>query len=383
MWGIEKEMKRRTVAISIALIVILVSVLTASQLLTSPPKAEELYVGVEIAYKNATASDVKVMVDRVKDYTNLIVIGAPEISINQTALNETCDYIYDAGMHFIVLFTKRENYTTYDSFNWMTEAQQKYGKKFLGVYRYDEPGGNQLDRGREILVTNATSFADAAAQYTGSLGFIINYYQTFAGQVFTSDYSLHWFDYQSSYSAVFAEFASNNTREIAVAQCRGAARSFNRDWGAMIAWKYDVRPFIESGEALFNDMVLAYTNGAKYLVVFDYPKLDTYGILTEAHFEALKKFWNYYNSNPQDFNSRKANVAYMLPQDYGFGLRRADDKIWGLFEPDALSGKVWTDVKKLVDLYGFSWDLVYEEPGVVNAARNRYERLFFWNETIP
>ena len=377
-------MKRRAVAGAIVLVAgILISVFAASQLLNSPPKTPEFYVGVEIAYANAKASDAKAMVDRVKNFTNLVVIGAPEISINQTALNETCDYIYDAGLHFIVLFTKREAYTTYDSFTWIAEAQQKYGKMFLGVYRYDEPGGNQLDLGREILVTNATSYTDAAARYTESLGFIINYYQNYAGQVFTADYAFHWFNYQSNSSAVFAEFASNNTREIAVAQCRGAARNFNREWGAMLTWKYDAPPYIESGEELYNDMVLAYTNGAKYLVVFDYPKLDTYGVLTEEHFDAMKKFWDYYHSNPQDFNSQKATVAYVLPQDYAFGLRRADDKIWGLFEPDTLSGKVWGDVNKLVDLYGFGWDVVYDEAGVVDAAKNRYERLVFWNETIP
>jgi hypothetical protein len=129
-------------------------------------------------------------------------------------------------------------------------------------------------------------------------------------------------------------------------------------------------------------MVLAYNNGAKYFIVFDYPKIDTYGIMTEEHFEALKKFWDYYHSNPQDFNSQKANVAYVLPRDYAFGLRRADDRIWGLFEPDALSGKVWSDVNKLVEVYGFGLDIVYDEPGVVDAARNRYARLVFWNETI-
>jgi hypothetical protein len=376
-------MKPKVAAVTIALvIVILISVFAASQFLKSPPEIPEFYVGVEIAYANAKASDVKVMVDKVKNYTNLIVIGAPEISINQTALNETCDYIYDAGLHFIVLFTKREAYTTYDSFTWMVEAQQKYGKMFLGVYRYDEPGGNQLERGREILVTNATSYADAAAQYTGSLGFIISYYQNYAGQVFTADYALHWFDYQSNYSAVFAEFASNNTREIAVAQCRGAARNFNRDFGVMLTWKYDSPPYIESGEELYNDMVLAYQNGAKYVVIFNYPKTDTYGLLTEEHFDALKKFWDYAHNNPQYFGSQKGKVAYVLPRDYAFGLRRADDKIWGLFEPDAFSGKVYSDVNKLVKLYGFGLDIVYDEPGVVDAARNRYERLFFWNETI-
>jgi hypothetical protein len=42
---------------------------------------------------------------------------------------------------------------------------------------------------------------------------------------------------------------------------------------------------------LYNDLVLAYNNGAKYAVVFDYPKLDTakYGILMQDHLEAIKK----------------------------------------------------------------------------------------------
>jgi hypothetical protein len=351
-------MKSKVAVVTIMLvIVILVSVFAALQFLKAPAETPEFYVGVEVAYANATASDVKVMVDRVKNYTNLIVVGAPEISINETALNETCDYIYDAGLHFIVLITKREAYT-YDTFSWMFEAQQKYGKMFLGVYRYDEPGGNQLDRGREMLVSNAISYTDVAAQYTYALGLIISYYQNYAGQVFTADFALHWFDYQSNYSAVFAEFASNNTKEIAIAQGRGAAKNFNKDFGVMLTWKYDAPPYIESAANLYHDMVLAY-------------------------FEALKKFWDYYHSNPQDFNSQKANIAYVLPKDYGFGLRRVDDGIWGLFGPDELSGKVWNDVNKLVDLYGFGVDIVYDEPGVVEAARTRYEWLFFWNETIP
>jgi hypothetical protein len=376
-------MKRKTLVVTLALVaVILVSLFAALVWLNTPIEIPEFYVGVEVAYTSTNVSDVRKMVDKVRNFTNLVVVGAPEISINQTTLNETCDYIYDAGLHFIVLFTKRQAYTTYDTFTWMVEAQQKYGKMFLGVYRYDEPGGNQLDQGREILVKNATSYTDAAAQYTDSLGSIISYYKNYAGQVFTADYAFHWFDYQSNYSAVFSEFAYN-TREIAVAQCRGAASHFGRDWGAMITWKYDAPPYIESGEELYNDMVSAYKNGAKYVIVFNYPKLDTYGIMTDEHFTALKQFWNYVHNNPQDFGAQKAKVAYVLPEDYAFGLRHADDKIWGLFEPDALSGKVWSDVNKLVDLYGFGLDIVYDEPGVVDAARNRYERLVFLNENIP
>ncbi len=376
-------MKKRAIPIAIVLIaVILISIFAASQWLSRKTETPEFYVGVEIAYTNANATDVKVMVDKVKNYTNLIVIGAPEISINQTALNETCDYIVKSDLNFIVLITKQENYTTYNPFSWMNEAKLKYGDKFLGVYRYDEPGGHQIDAGPERLIVNAISYSDAAKQYTETLSFIIEYYQNYAGQVFTSDYALHWFDYKSKYSAIFTEFANNNTREIAVAQDRGAASSFGRDWGAIITWKYNASPYIESGTELYDDMTRAYKLGAKYIIVFDHPKLDTYGIMKDEHFDALEQFWDYVHNNPGQFGIQKASVGYVMPKDYGFGFRRPDDKIWGLFEPDELSEKVWRDVNRLVEIYGFGVDIIFDEPGIVDAARDRYVRVIFWNETV-
>lgn len=374
-------MNRLTVGLAITLVaIVLLSVFAALQL----HKNIEIpiYMGVEVAYENATFSDMKVMVDKVKDYTNLIVIGSLDISFNETLLNETCDYITNAGLNFIVLFTEKPKYTTYDPFVWMAEAKEKYGDKFLGVYRYDEPGGNQIDQGNQTLIHNATSYSDAAQQYVFDLGtIIITTYRNHA-QIFTADYALQWFDYECNYSAVFSEFVSNNTREIAVAECRGAATNFRTNWGTMLAWKYDAPPYIESDTELYNDMVEAYKAGSKYIIVFDYPKTDTYGILTENHFNKLKQFWTYAHDNPNDFNSQKATVAYVLPEDYGFGLRRADDRIWGLFPADTLSQKVWNDVNKLASRYGFDFDIIYDEPGVVNAARNRYERIIYWNETV-
>jgi hypothetical protein len=74
-------------------------------------------VGVEFAYSNdlsdltGTLCSLKGLVDKAKDCTNLFIIGLPEISLNETALNEACDYIYNAGLHFIVLFTNTTSYT--------------------------------------------------------------------------------------------------------------------------------------------------------------------------------------------------------------------------------------------------------------------------------
>lgn len=60
-----------------------------------------------------------------------------------------------------------------------------------------------------------------------------------------------------------------------------------------------------------------------------------------------------------------------------------DDGIWGLFPADGLSPKVWSDANKLVKQYGFGFDIIYDETGVVDAARNRYDKVFLWNEALP
>lgn len=54
-----------------------------------------------------------------------------------------------------------------------------------------------------------------------------------------------------------------------VALCRGAATVQNKDWGVIITWTYNNPPYIESGEELYNDLIYAYKNGAKYVAVFD------------------------------------------------------------------------------------------------------------------
>ena len=35
-----------------------------------------------------------------------------------------------------------------------------------------------------------------------------------------------------------------------------------------------------------------------------------------------------HTKQPQDFGTKKGKIGYILPQDYGFGLRRSDDRIW-------------------------------------------------------
>jgi hypothetical protein len=171
---------------------------------------------------------------------------------------------------------------------WVSSAIQKYGDKFLAVYRWDEPGGDQLDHSKYQEVKNAFSYSDAATQYVNVLKEPVQYYQNTGAPVLTADYGLYWFDYKAGYDAVLAEFGWNNSREQQMALVRGAARAKDKDWGAIVTWTYSNftgSPFIESAPQLYNDLVLAYNNGAKYAVVFDYPKIATakYGILLQDH----------------------------------------------------------------------------------------------------
>ena len=375
-------MNRKLVILTAIILITLIatSLFLTHNLLRSQTSSREFYVGVEYAHSDQVG-ELKDLVDKVKNFTNLFVIGALELTFNQTALNEACDYIVNSGLHLIVLFTDSTKYD-YTIFGWMQDAQQKYGDKFLGVYRFDEPGGNQLDKGSSSLVENATSYADAAANFTESLGIIVNYYLNYTPKMFTADYGLYWFDYTAGYSTVFAEFVGNQSRQRIIALDRGAAAAFNRDWGVIVNWKYDQSPYLESGDELYSDLSLAYSSGAKYAVVFSYPNITTYGTLTEQHFKALQEFWNTMHNNPSSFGSSKPAVAYVVPMDYGFGFRNPSDGIWGLFPADALSAKIYNDVETLTERYGFHVDVLYDEPEITAPLLGNYSQVFYWNQTI-
>ncbi len=392
--GFEYKLNRDLSFWAIILIVLVsVSFFVTIKLVNDQRPAPEFFVGVEFAYPYSNSSDLKSLVsdlkslvDKVKNYTNLFVIGTPQITFNQTLLNETCDYINDAGLSFIVLFTDKSMYS-YEPSAWIAEAKQKYGDRFLGVYRYDEPGGNQLDQGRSKMLAkeNATAygnFANAARHYINGLNIHIEYYLNASDRLFTADYGLYWFDYKSGYNTVLAEFGSNQSRELTVALCRGAADAQKKNWGTIITWTYDNPPYIESGKELYEDMTLAYKAGAKYVVVFDSPKIGQYGTLTQEHFDALKNFWDYMRGNSQDFGVNIGKVAYVLPPDYGFGFRGPNDNIWGLWSADNLTSKVWSDANTLITRYDSRLNIVYDDPELNHAVVGHYEKLFFWNEAV-
>ncbi len=390
---IEKGKKRHSkkwVAITAFILanIILTACLLAVNFNTGPSSKENFYFGVEVAYGDL--ADLKAVVTEVKNYTNVVVLGLPEFSINRTLLNESCDYIYDSGLSFIILFTNTSQYNGWQNYTpaqWVHDAKTKYGEKFLAVYRWDEAGGDQLDRSRYQEVKSASSYAEAADGYVDVLSPEIKYYQDAGQQVLTADYGLYWFDYKAGYDTVLAEFGWNNSREQQIALVRGAARSFERDWGAMITWTYSNytgSPYIESGAAMFDDLLLAYNNGAKYAIVFDYPEVASaeYGILTQEHLTSLEQFWNYTSKYGRiNEGYKKVNTAYVLPANYGFGFRSASDTIWGLWGTDSQTSSIYNDVNGLIRQRGANFDIVYDNSTLVAEAKGRYDQLIYWNGT--
>jgi hypothetical protein len=387
---------------------------------------EEFFFGV--SFGGNTANEAKLLIDKVKGYTNFFLVNNWDISTNETALTEICEYAVNANMYVMVYFDfiyynvtgnigSFYNATTWDVFGiipwhiaWLNNAREKWGDKFLGVYLYDEPGGNQIDRGywggnnvtrsgRPISTfANVSDYSDAANRFVTSISrsrsmqLLTNTSLPDAINskmpLFTSDYALYWFDYLAGYDTVFVELGWNNSRTQQIALCRGAANMQEKQWGAMITWTYSDPPYLASGSEVLQDMFTAYRAGAKYVIVFDYPKYpetNPYGILTEEHFTAMKEFWNYVHAYPRDIAERvDGQVALVLPKDYGWGMRRTqyitEDRIWGFWPEDEKMQLIGENMNRLIEKYGLKLDIIYDDSQF--NFTEKYSQIYFWNSTI-
>lgn len=346
---------------------------------------KDLFFGVSFGLN--TTSEAKLLIDKVKDYTNLFIINSWTVSTNETALNEICDHAAKANLNFMVFFSfvSRVIYPWHQT--WLDTAKERWGDKFLGVYLFDEPGGKQIDTGgwNDVMIPlfkNASSYSEAATLFVDTISSINSTKDLKRREIpmFTSDYALYWFDYLAGYDCVFVEFGWNHSRNQQVALGRGAANVQGKDWGVIITWTYQKPPYLESGTQMLQDMITAYKAGAKYLIVFNYPKINEYGILTEEHFSAMKKFWNLIGFPRKIFQEVKGEVAFVLPKDYGWGMRNPEDKIWGLWTPDELSPQIWSNMNKLIEQYGLKLDIIYDDPKF--NFEEKYLKIYFWNSTL-
>lgn len=263
--------KKRTLIIVFSVFIIFLIVFQVSISLSQLAKGNSIgvYVGVDAAYGGV--NDVKILVDEVKSYTNVFIVGSTEITMNLTQLQDVSQYVIDNGLS-LVIFTHFEMGSSIAQ--WINKASQNWGNKFLGVYAYDELGGRQLDQAENYTQVNqASNYSDASVQFVSTLNKGLNhfmqYYMMTSNQnLITSDYALYWFDYKAGYNTVLSEFIWNYSKQLSISLNRGAATVQNKNWGVIVDWTYDESPYIESGPELYKDMILAYQSGAKYITVF-------------------------------------------------------------------------------------------------------------------
>lgn len=439
-------------------------------MLTQSSNPEPFYVGV--TYCGGSVEEAKLLIDRVKDYTNVFVLQSGELQIYPEKINEIGDYAVSSGMHFMVSFGNQAQMMLE---SWLEANEERWGDRFLGVYFGDEPAGKMLDgditvaydaSGNSInfgegminqtgvdlritkspnsvvvtykngtyisFMTNGTvyvvypddyvldyspdgevkklafpdyhvvpldgpevfSHEEALAlhpfQTCGDVAtFFIDAYQDRLDcpknnslQTFTSDYALHWFDYQAGYDVVLAQLGWNHTLAQDIALVRGAARLQDKPWGAIITWKYNNPPYLDSGEAIYEQMKMSYECGAEYVVIFNYAEDMTgpYGTLQDEHFDALKRFWNkVVQSSAVKHGSIEAETVLVLPENYGWGMRNPEDTIWGLWRPDENSQQIWNQLQSCLDQYGLGLDIVYLDPEF--TGEGKYSQIVYWNQT--
>ena len=427
---------KRVHILSLILIIILIAAsatfLVSYVQSSNQPKAP-VYVG--IAYGGNTTAEAKLVIDRVKSYTNLFILdsGINPVSSNQSAVKEICDYAVNAGLNIIVNVGTWTNRTDWQwKVQFLNQSKQTYGDKFLGAYYDDEPAGIPLDWDWTTYWTkNSTLFSGAnpwtltpihyriqmseitgekPEDYSPESDWVNQLIELNRGHIslkqnqiktFTSDYALYWFDYLGGYDTLFAQMGQNQTfnlqdrqdsfqssnEQTSLALLRGAATMQNKDWGTIITWKYGSPPSptassnLDTGENVYNDMVTAYNAGAKYITIFDYTKTDgnPYGGMSDEHFQALQDFWTNVvtKSTP---TTPHAQAALVLPKDYGFGMRSPDDKIWGFWGPDDKSPLIWENAQKLLGQYGLGLDIVYDDPAF--PIQGNYSKVYYWNQTI-
>lgn len=399
-------------------------------------------VNVGVAFCGNTTAEAKLLIDRVKSYTNLFILNAAgnPISRNQTTIEEICDYAVAQGLQVIInvgfnstvsrIISNRIWFWNLSSLDGIKQRwTERWGDKFLGMYYSDEPGGIQLDGDwatyftwldaldenppdpsnsrvpsvyvnaihelyaiyGKIQEANGSAPADYDAEAEFFVKNVIRDDPGFSSlrnagfKTFTSDYALYWFDYLGGYDVMLAQIGWNCSVAQQIDLVKGAAHMQNKEWGAIITWKYGPPHYLDTGDQIYNQMMTAYQAGANYIVLFNYPIVDgnEYGVMEDEHFLALERFWNdaakLRRTNTNDANG--AEVAMVLPRNYGWGMRRPDDTIWGFYGTDEKTIPIATLMSKLLARYGTNMDIIYDDPAYP-VAKGGYRKIYYWNDTI-
>ena len=154
----------------------------------------------------------------------------------------------------------------------------------------------------------------------------------------------------------------------------------NKEWGAVKTWKYQQPPYLDNGTEILSQMRTAYECGAKYIVLFDYYDSDSnpYGTMQTEHFQALESFWKDVIRNPDESRSSiKADSVVVLTQNYGWGTRWIEDKVWGIFKADNQTRQMWDLMQTTLQKHNLKTDIVYADREF--SLPTQYQNIYYSN----
>ena len=105
--------------------------------------AEKRGVFVGVTYCGDSVAGGKLLIDKVKQYSNLFVLQSASLQRDFKSVDELGDYAVASGLYFLPYFG---TYVETTLSAWLkTRLSQKWGDHLIGIYYGDEPGGKMLD----------------------------------------------------------------------------------------------------------------------------------------------------------------------------------------------------------------------------------------------
>ena len=247
---------KRVFAVSAILIITIASVamlLTQYYVRKNMEKEEETFVGV--TYCGNSVEGGKLLIDRVKSYTNLFVLQSGSLQRDLKSVDELGDYAVSAGLYFLPYFG---SYIQPSFFLWLENATQRWGTRFLGVYYDDEPGGKMLDDYVEFKDTTTgdsimkTTYGDIVVQKSD--GVIIHYEINGIIHIYepanaNENSSLN--KEALNKTDVYATFYPNGTINVTKSDALTTAIDQTSNWSSLTTYEdlMSLRPFKDINEA--------------------------------------------------------------------------------------------------------------------------------------
>jgi len=137
-------MKKVKLVVAVVVLLLLVCVITITCYVVFNRESQtQFYVGV--TYCGSSVEEAKELIDKVKNYTNLFILQSGTLQ-HVSQMEEIGDYAIASNLKFAA-------YTSgyllplsyYSSAEGVNAAKERWGEDFIGIYYYDEPGGDMLD----------------------------------------------------------------------------------------------------------------------------------------------------------------------------------------------------------------------------------------------